>query len=1195
MPASVFLVIGIMCLFKFLTLTIIPCAIPWISSNLWVCFSCILSVTHMSLPYCFFCDALFLFSSVDWDHLMYIFLFVFLDGKQNSAPEWKAVDEIIRWYSYEGEKSLDELVKWLSPRCLQERALRVSIYHWRRSVYPRHLVDTPEALNPVSASQLDAQTANQINKDDEDSSDLRETHLLKEEKERKKAHMFPTMKATNLLQKRHVASTGSGSGDMSDLAGLENQGKIVQKNGDLRRCGCLESLWTSRNHCDVCHETYESVAEFQVHLNDCPPGSKPTVENRDKETQPQLSSKVRKSSLESSKSTVKVKRLASIDKEQDLNQRPVKSGNTRSERAKRSLKRGGSQPTVADDINVEAEETAELLSTYAESLQSKKTPPPEVKEEVEHTPSNGIMKELEQLIEPSSETCCEQPPEQATEEPIQESKEDNAPFAATAFTADDWGTNSWPEKFDVRRGKQLTSGNQLEGSQDLNDNHMEECVDEPQGDEDNRSQWVNDLNTDRGYREDVSSSFEYEGPAPVMFSTPDSTRERISQIGFSEQGPTFNLNLHNSPAFDPSLIISTSPDYPCMEGFPSLEHSNPTALQFQQLMPPQPNGNHISAPHTNFLLSLNDASSRPVSYNQYPSSLDNSHSVMNYQQFLPPHESLSSTPPVYTNFLPAPEAVNSTPAPFTNFFQSLESANAHPSLYTQYPGSLESTNLSTISNLPSSSYPNLNTNCNRTGSPYASLDSSATTPTTYYSNLNGNSTPSLYSNLSINTNPPSSSYPHFALNNSFAEPEPKRLDLGRFTSNSWFDAQSTVEPPTTVERPAIIPTKPTARRTSTWDYLTNIPLPPNQASERFNQKHNVEAPGGHPVAPAPPIEVGSLPFDLMFEKPHREDLNVTTAPEDINTLTLDLMFGKQQVEGPTPGHQSLNATQSMEAASLTLDLMFLRQEQERQVFEDCQAIQNAPGEAIPLSIDLMSVPEEQMDIAQDDPIEAATTQEFAGDEVDSVEAGTERGCHGAQEDCVEAATEVQFDIGEEDDPTEAAATETCFDSVQAENPTEAVATETCLDVVDVNPTDVATEICIESAGVDTIVQAASDTCLDDVQKPRVDKRETKAVDRSSQQVTPAGVGSGGKKPVKRFPVVDASVRPLVGEQRHLLKGLQMCLLDMEAATTPDVLENSRALPVRRRAWRAFVKSATCIYDVSISSISLSRILLWRFW
>jgi hypothetical protein len=240
------------------------------------------------------------------------------DGKQNSVPEWKAVDEIIRWYSYEGEKSLDELVKWLSPRCLQERALRVSIYHWRRSVYPRHLVDMPEALNPVSASQLDAQTANQINKDDEDSSDLRETPLLKEEKERKKAHTFPTMKATNLLQKRHVAVTGSGSGDMSDLAGLENQRKIVQKNGDLRRCGCLEPLWTSRNHCDVCHETYESVAEFQVHLNDCPPGSKPTLENRDKETQPQLSSKVRKSSLESSKSTVKVKRLASIDKKTRL-------------------------------------------------------------------------------------------------------------------------------------------------------------------------------------------------------------------------------------------------------------------------------------------------------------------------------------------------------------------------------------------------------------------------------------------------------------------------------------------------------------------------------------------------------------------------------------------------------------------------------------------------------------------------------------------------------------------------------------------------------------------------------------------------------------------------------------------------------------------------------------------------------------
>lgn len=34
MPVSVFLVIGIKCLFMFLTMTISPCAIPWISSNL---------------------------------------------------------------------------------------------------------------------------------------------------------------------------------------------------------------------------------------------------------------------------------------------------------------------------------------------------------------------------------------------------------------------------------------------------------------------------------------------------------------------------------------------------------------------------------------------------------------------------------------------------------------------------------------------------------------------------------------------------------------------------------------------------------------------------------------------------------------------------------------------------------------------------------------------------------------------------------------------------------------------------------------------------------------------------------------------------------------------------------------------------------------------------------------------------------
>jgi hypothetical protein len=81
------------------------------------------------------------------------------------------------------------------------------------------------------------------------------------------------------------------------------------------------------------------------------------------------------------------------------------------------------------------------------------------------------------------------------------------------------------------------------------------------------------------------------------------------------------------------------------------------------------------------------------------------------------------------------------------------------------------------------------------------------------------------------------------------------------------------------------------------------------------------------------------------------------------------------------------------------------------------------------------------------------------------------------------------------------------------------------------------------------------------------------------------VGVTGKKPAKKFPVLEAATCPLVGEQKVILRGLQLRLLDIEAAMTKDMLEPARSSPVRRRAWRFLVKSTTCIYQVTFQSQS----------
>jgi hypothetical protein len=614
-------------------------------------------------------------------------------------------------------------------------------------------------------------------------------------------------------------------------------------------------------------------------------------------------------------------------------------------------------------------------------------------------------------------------------------------------------------------------------------------------------------------------------------------------------------------------MIPSSPEYPSMDGFPSLDSSNPTAPQYQQLQNALP---HTPVANTNFMLSLNDTNSKHVPYNPYLES-GNPPQQLSFQQLLSsPHDSLNASSSLYPNFLSNPETVNTTPMSFSNLLHSLDTRNPQPVVYPQYNPTLENINLNASSNLPvPPPFSNLSYR-NPSSVPYVNLMSNFSPPGAHlnthsnFTNLNpssrlnlhsspvfananpsvpyhaGNSNPSA---LFTSLNPPAPSYTHFP---NFGEPEAKKVDVGRFNSNSWFDSQSTAEP-LTVDRPAaVIPTKPTARRTSTWDYLINLPLPSSQANhERAVQR---EEPGNQ--SSPPPIEAGSLPFDLMFEKPQREDLNMSSRAPPEDNLSLDPMI----FEGQHMNSQHMTAGQrgSIRADSVTLDLMLQKQEQERGATDH--------HEVGSLSIDLMSLPEEHIEI-----LPAADTMGTAEEDtcmqVEPNEAAAEHGA--AQNNCTN------------DDPQVEAAKESC-------DPGEAGADARVEDVLQVE----------EQGG--------------EVKAEKVEAKEEKVPASSTSLPPRVPVGNasvGGRKPVKRFPVVDASVRPLEGEQKDFLRKLQISLLDMEAAlATSDVLESSRALPVRRRAWRAFVKAASCIYEVTKAVILLELMVkaeclkpYWGFW
>lgn len=96
---------------------------------------------------------------------------------------------------------------------------------------------------------------------------------------------------------------------------------------------------------------------------------------------------------------------------------------------------------------------------------------------------------------------------------------------------------------------------------------------------------------------------------------------------------------------------------------------------------------------------------------------------------------------------------------------------------------------------------------------------------------------------------------------------------------------------------------------------------------------------------------------------------------------------------------------------------------------------------------------------------------------------------------------------------------------------------------------------------------------------RVEKREKiSSLDGHSLET---GVGRCCVVPV-------SSLRPLVGKVSQISRRLKINLLDMDAALPEEALRPSKSHVERRWAWRAFVKSAGTIYEVSLVSLSLSE-------
>lgn len=114
------------------------------------------------------------------------------------------------------------------------------------------------------------------------------------------------------------------------------------------------------------------------------------------------------------------------------------------------------------------------------------------------------------------------------------------------------------------------------------------------------------------------------------------------------------------------------------------------------------------------------------------------------------------------------------------------------------------------------------------------------------------------------------------------------------------------------------------------------------------------------------------------------------------------------------------------------------------------------------------------------------------------------------------------------------------------------------------------------------ISNSSSKCVEngiDEDASRVERSRSKSTsgkDQFSSIKNRIAVLSSGKSRVIR----ESSLKPLVGKVSEILRLLKKNLLDMDAALPEEALRLSRVNPEKRCAWRAFVKSAASIYEVS---------------